>query len=137
MDLGQAIIDLTTRARYGVSPEEKDLLVYGRKLPGAPARGTNPAPAERYASTYLGSQEWGSAIPQLFNQIAFSNFIDTDQLPKISLVPSAEREARINAGKAGIAAYQDPYVGNQASPNEELSASDKLRQAIERMFVPR
>src|SRR3990172_3809130 len=94
-------IDLTTRARYGVSPTEKDRLTYARELPGAPPYTQDPTAAERYSSAYLGTQKWGPLAAALFNVLALGDAKDalTGQA-----VPVLQRKA---TGMRAIGAAMD------------------------------
>lgn len=69
----EGALDFTSRVRYGMGPKEKDELVYGRKLPGAPSYVEDPAAAERYASSYLGAKKWGRIPAEIFNALAFAD----------------------------------------------------------------
>jgi len=69
----EGALDVTSRVRYGMAPQEKDALVYGRKLPGAPSYVEDPAAAERYASSYLGAKKWGRLPAEVLNALAFAD----------------------------------------------------------------
>lgn len=76
-DLKEMVTGATTKLRYGVSPEEKQGMMYSRSLPGAPSYMEDPDSAERYASTYLGAKKWGQLPAELLNSIALSDIFDT------------------------------------------------------------
>lgn len=69
----EGALDVTSRIRYGMGPQEKDALVYGRQLPGAPSYKADPAAAERYASSFLGAKKWGRLPAEIFNALAFAD----------------------------------------------------------------
>jgi hypothetical protein len=68
--------ELGSRARYGVSPADKYKMMISGTIPGQPkpflpgGADLNPD-AERYASNYLGSQQWGQAPADVFNKIRY------------------------------------------------------------------
>lgn len=76
----EGALDVTSRIRYGMPMSDKDELVYGRKLPGAPSYSEGPEAAERYASSYLGAKKWGRLPAEIFNAIAFADFTKPRQL---------------------------------------------------------
>ena len=76
---GDAAVGAATKLRYGVSPEEKQGLMYSRSLPGAPSYVEDPEAAERYASTYLGAKKWGQGPADFFNSIALSDIFETPE----------------------------------------------------------
>ena len=75
-DLKDMVTGATTKLRYGVSPEEKQGMMYSRSLPGAPSYLEDPEEAERYASTYLGAKKWGKLPAEVFNSIALSDIFE-------------------------------------------------------------
>jgi hypothetical protein len=104
-------VDVTSRVRYGVSPEEKQRLMLSRELPGAPSYLEDPAASERYASTFLGSKKWGKLPTEVFNALAFS---DIGQGPA-----GAARKA---VGASGAEA------GDMASQIEERARQERLKR---------
>lgn len=80
-NVGDALNEVGSRIRYGVSPAEKYNMMAQRKIPGMPSpwlsSGEENPEATRYASNYLGTKQWGSGLAQGLN--AFRNFVDPDQ----------------------------------------------------------
>lgn len=75
-DLKEMVTGATTKLWYGVSPEEKQGMMYSRSLPGAPSYLDDPEESERYASTYLGAKKWGRLPAEVFNSIALSDIFE-------------------------------------------------------------
>ena len=76
MNLLDLMNELGSRVRYGVSPSDKYQAMISGAIPGQPkpflpgGADVNPD-AERYASNYLGAQQWGQGPADMLNKFRY------------------------------------------------------------------
>lgn len=94
VDPGESMLNLGSQIRYGVSPSEKQAIMYKGGFPGARSYLNDPEGAERATSGYLAGKNWGSAgvpMTDIFNRIRQSVITERPEL----------RDIAVNAAQGG------------------------------------